>query len=143
MVDLNIAQVFGAVESEEMLALIENALNDALKSSEELSNVSQVHHQRLFAVRSGPDGLLDAARQTLNDVKTDLYDLYGSYERQHPLANMKLVYTTSTGYHITTTTAPDSSDPLFINVQKHRRHVKCTTLALVPLLSITCSSPLG
>ena len=128
------------VGSEELVPLasaVDALLSDATQHSHQLST-TQLRYQRLFAIKAGTDGLLDAARVTMSEVTDDLHALFATYERDHPLPDMKLAYTAPAGYHLTSSASPDVHDPssLFINVRRHRRQWKCTTLALVLFFSL-------
>lgn len=92
-----------------------------------------LRNQRIYAVKSGVNGLLDVARQTYKEAMLDAYQHIQALKDEHELAleccydNTRQNYIRLPADELETRTLP----PVFIHVFRRKKYVECQTLDLV------------
>ncbi|KAF2645474.1 DNA mismatch repair protein MutS [Massarina eburnea CBS 473.64] len=116
-----------------ILELLAEAINDDVRYAKQ---PVELRNQRVYAVKSGVNGLLDVARQTYKENQGDAY-LYVTELGEHHNINTTIKYEASRGYFIQ---IPKSDleqferrilPPVFTNIVKRKNYIECQTVELM------------
>lgn len=92
-----------------------------------------LRNQRVYAVKSGVNGLLDVARQTFKEATSDVYELTQTLREEHDL-DLHLKYENGRQFYLHVASSEIEKRPLppvFINIFPKKHMVECQTLDLM------------
>ncbi|KAF2405477.1 hypothetical protein EJ06DRAFT_502734 [Trichodelitschia bisporula] len=95
----------------------------------------EMRNQRIYAVKSGVNGLLDVARQTYKESSEDAYRHLEDLSNQHSLP-LDLKYDNARQFYIRISANDVGDQPLpltFINVFRKKGMIECQTLSLLKM----------
>lgn len=93
-------------------------------------NALAMQNQKIYAIKTGINGLLDVSRRQYQDIIEDLHEMVNRYKVQTGIASIKLQYNIRRGYYLSydakVTLSPDTKK-LFIQSTKYTKKVTCST----------------
>ncbi|KAL9099753.1 MAG: hypothetical protein Q9163_004784 [Psora crenata] len=111
-------------------ALIDTTINEDITYQ---SQPLDLRNQRIYAVKSGVNGLLDVARQAYKEANSDAYQLVMDLGSSHRLA-LEMKYDPARQYYIRIPASELEEHNLpevFINIFRKKNMIECQTLDLV------------
>lgn len=115
---------------EPTMSLIDEVIN---KDTDHASKPLDLRNQRIYAVRSGVNGLLDVARQTFKEAMTDAYQHVTDLAEEHNFP-LECHYDNARQHYIRLPVSEleDRNLPeVFINVFRKKKSIECQTLDLM------------
>ncbi|KAI9850569.1 MAG: MutS protein msh4 [Thelocarpon superellum] len=92
-----------------------------------------LRNQRIYAVKSGVNGLLDMARATFEEATSDMVELVESLRQEYGFS-LLLKYETARQYYLRLSTSELAGRPLpavFVNVLAKKSQIDCQTLDMM------------
>lgn len=96
------------------------------------SGALDINNQRIYAVKAGKNGLLDVSRQVYKFVVDEVLSITEKLSEEYGMG-IEQSYNSRRGFHLKIRNYQDLEviPEIFINCQKKKKHLECTTLDII------------